>query len=232
MLSSYLVLKLLGPFQSWGVDSQFNYRKTGMMPTKSAIAGMCCAALGYSRGCKQEKDFLELFQHIKMLAIAIPREHNNKIFEVNRLRDYHTVAKTRTAQNKIKKTSQLTYRFYLQDSQFGVLLEGNPNLLKHISEALMNPIWGMFLGRKNCIPTSPLHMNNDKIKMFYDTKDDALKFLLNGKPLGTYTHQFGVDSFEKGDDSLLDNAISFGSIERDKLYAPRRVKNVVGLIDG
>ena len=141
MLSSYLVLKLLGPFQSWGVDSQFNYRKTGMMPTKSAIAGMCCAALGYSRGCKQEKDFLELFQHIKMLAIAIPREHNNKIFEVNRLRDYHTVAKTRTAQNKIKKTSQLTYRFYLQDSQFGVLLEGNPNLLKHISEALMNPVY-------------------------------------------------------------------------------------------
>jgi CRISPR system Cascade subunit CasD len=42
----FLALRLEGPLQSWGFDSQYNRRNTGLMPTKSAIAGMCCAALG------------------------------------------------------------------------------------------------------------------------------------------------------------------------------------------
>ena len=46
----YLALRLQGPLQSWGFDSQYNRRNTALMPTKSALAGMCCAALGFGRG--------------------------------------------------------------------------------------------------------------------------------------------------------------------------------------
>ncbi len=41
----FLALRLEGPLQSWGFDSQYSRRSTGLMPTKSALAGMCCADL-------------------------------------------------------------------------------------------------------------------------------------------------------------------------------------------
>ena len=42
-----LALRLEGPLQSWGFDSQYSRRSTALMPTRSAIGGMCCAALGH-----------------------------------------------------------------------------------------------------------------------------------------------------------------------------------------
>ncbi|MBA1446825.1 MAG: CRISPR-associated protein Cas5 [Gammaproteobacteria bacterium] len=71
--TAFLAIRLEGPLQSWGFDSQYNRRNTGLMPTKSAIAGMCCAALGLPRGSDQEKEFLNSFQAIRMTAIAISR---------------------------------------------------------------------------------------------------------------------------------------------------------------
>ena len=70
---SFLALRLEGPLQSWGFDSQYNRRNTGLMPTKSAIAGMCCAALGFPRGSDEEHTFLASFGKVKMTAIAFPR---------------------------------------------------------------------------------------------------------------------------------------------------------------
>jgi len=93
MLSKdYLAIRLEGALQSWGFDSQYNRRNTGLMPTKSAIAGMCCAALGLSRGSEEEQAFLTEFKKLKMIAIAIPRvDHKEKKLQVRRMQDYHTV---------------------------------------------------------------------------------------------------------------------------------------------
>ncbi len=55
---SFLALRLEGPLQSWGFSSQYNRRGTGLMPTKSAIAGMCCAAKGYERVVQKKKNSL------------------------------------------------------------------------------------------------------------------------------------------------------------------------------
>jgi CRISPR system Cascade subunit CasD len=102
-VQKHLVLRLQGPFQSWGVDSQFNRRNTAMMPTKSAVAGMCCAALGISRGCDDEGPFLQQFTTLRMTIIAIPRSvmhpytGNARDLPVRRLEDYHTVQNTRKA---------------------------------------------------------------------------------------------------------------------------------------
>src|SRR3972149_8930204 len=101
---SFLAILLEGPLQSWGFDSQFNRRNTGLMPTKSAIAGICCAALGYPRGGDEEKKFLLAFASVRMTAIAIPRKDSKKTLTVRRLQDYHTVQNTKTADGKIKDT--------------------------------------------------------------------------------------------------------------------------------
>src|SRR5512138_2038795 len=94
----YLALRLVGPLQSWGFDSQYNRRNTGLMPTKSAIAGICCAALGLPRGSVGEQEFLASFGKVSMTAIAIPRNRAKSELAVRRLQDYHTVQNTRTAE--------------------------------------------------------------------------------------------------------------------------------------
>ena len=217
---SFLALRLEGPLQSWGFDSQYNRRNTGLKATKSAIAGMCCAALGFPRGSEDEREFLILFKSVLMTAIAIPRNGKKKELPVRRLQDYHTVQNTRRANGSINKDCVLTYRQYLTDAAFGVLLEGDTKLLGEISEALADPKWGIWLGRKTCIPSAPV------LAGLKDNRNDAFK-LLEEKPLESFTRQVEVESFADGRDSLPDAPISFAT-ERRNHCSPRRVRTFHG----
>jgi len=214
---SYLALRLEGPLQSWGFDSQYNRRNTGLMPTKSAIAGMCCAALGLLRGCDQEKAFLESFQEVRMTAIAIPRKgRKDKELSVRRLQDYHTVQNTRRATGAINNDCVLTHRQYLTDASFGILLEGDTDLLQQIADALANPVWGLWLGRKACIPAAPV------LAGLRTARDEAIKLFNLEKPLDAYIRQEDVESFTEGRDSLPDMPVSFAT--ENRMFSPRRVK--------
>lgn len=210
----YLALRLEGPLQSWGFDSQYNRRNTSLMPTKSAIAGICCAALGYSRGSEDEKKFLTAFAALRMTAIAIPRSGTKSELPVRRLQDYHTVQNTRTADGKIKDT-HITHRQYLTDAAFGVLLEGEATLLNEIAVALGEPKWGIWLGRKSCIPSAPILAGSR------DNREDALHLLIGEKSIDSFERQEEVEDFAEGRDSLPDTAVSFAIEER--AYSPRRV---------
>lgn len=214
--NSFLALRLEGPLQSWGFDSQYNRRNTGLMPTKSAIAGICCAALGYSRGSDEEHGLLASFGKVKMTAIAIPRHGVKKDLPVRRLQDYHTVQKTRRASGVINNDCVLTHRQYLTDAAFGVLLEGDGILLSNIEAALADPVWGLWLGRKTCIPTAPV-LAGLKVN-----RNDALRLLIGEKPLASFTRQEDVESFADGRDSLPDSPVSFATKRR--LFSPRRVQ--------
>lgn len=225
---SYLALRLEGPLQSWGFDSQYNRRNTGLMPTKSAIAGICCAALGLPRGSDEEREFLVKFAEVRMTAIAIPRKGVKKELPVRRLQDYHTVQNTMKADGKIKDC-HITHRQYLTDASFGVLLEGSSPLLKQIADALANPIWGIWLGRKTCIPSAPV------LAGLKDNRDDALRLLIGTQgaqqaaPLPeSFTIQEEVENFADGRDSLPDTPVSFATERR--LFSPRRVKTEQGKI--
>ena len=44
-----LLLRLAGPMQSWGTQSRFSMRDTGLEPSKSGVIGLLCAALGRPR---------------------------------------------------------------------------------------------------------------------------------------------------------------------------------------
>ncbi len=236
---AYLALRLEGPLQSWGFDSQYNRRNTSLMPTKSAIAGMCCAALGMPRGSNQENEFLTSFRFIQMTTIAIPRELEDKELSVRRLQDYHTVGggydpnnpnergsitvsaeKGAPRAKKGQSLAVLTHRQYLTDASFGVLLEGTESLLKQIADALANPIWGIWLGRKTCIPSAPV------LAGLEDNYNHALRLLIGEKSLESFTRQEETEDFSEGHDSLPDAPVSF-SLER-RLFSPRRVQTFHG----
>lgn len=244
----FLALHLIGPLQSYGFGSHYNRRNTGLMPTKSAVAGMCCAALGYQRGCEREQKFLVAFSKIRMTSIAIPRQIAEKDLSVRRLQDYHTVGGgynpinpnerhsiTVTAKDKKPKTrgkqTVVTYRQYLNDANFGVLLEGNTDLLGKLAAALADPIWGVWLGRKTCIPSAPVLAGFkgqfDKVlHLVKENRKDSLRFLIGENPIELFTRQIELDNFADGRDSLADAPISFATEHR--LFSPRRVRTIQG----
>lgn len=228
--TGFLALQLIGPMQSWGFDSQYNRRNTSLMPTKSAIAGMCCAAKGYARGGDAENDFLKRFSELKMLSIAIPRfreyKKNSSVrrqqLELRRLQDYHTVQNTRRANGNLNPDCVLTYRQYLNDASFGVVLSGGKAFLEEIAVSLADPKWGIWLGRKACIPSAPLLASKKgESGGVKESQESALMLIIGDELLDNFVYQVDAESFFDGKDSLPDEAVSFAT--EDRQFSPRRI---------
>ncbi len=155
MSSHVLALYLDAPLQSWGYQSRFDRRTTLSYPTRSGVLGMICAALGIDRF---DSTALRRFDGLRITVLCFGGRA--------RLRDFHTVGGGYdrklekqhlpvTADGKLGNT-MVTLREYLQDARFGVLLEADPVLLEEIGSALEDPKWGIWLGRKSCVPATPV----------------------------------------------------------------------------
>lgn len=135
---STLLLRLAAPLQSWGIESKFDTRQTLNEPSKSGIIGMIAAAMGIRR------DDDAALQRLNGLRFGVRVDREGRL-----MRDLHTA--------RSDKTSYLTYRYYLADAVFLVGLEHDDEAyLQEIAEALHNPVFPLFLGRRSCPPTLPL----------------------------------------------------------------------------
>lgn len=170
MENSYLLLWLEAPMQSWGSDSKFGRRDTQIFPTKSGVMGLLCSALGAGG---QQRELLAEFSALKQTAISFARSNikADALVKQDReplLRDFHMVGsgyndqdlwakllipKTNDGKAAVGGGSKMTYRYYLQDTAFAVVLEVPSVRLESIVDALQNPVWDIYLGRKNCVPT-------------------------------------------------------------------------------
>lgn len=142
-------MRLVGPYQSWGSRSRFDWRDTEREPTKSGVVGILAAALGRSR-----RDPLDDLVRLRM-GVRVDRPGDVEM-------DFHTVG---TAPGDVMPTvdggrakdgGRVTRRFYLVDAAFLVGLEGERPFLETLAEALQAPIFPLFLGRKSCIPSRPI----------------------------------------------------------------------------
>ncbi len=77
-MSHVLLVRLAAPLQSWGVVSRFSQRDTHTRPTKSAIIGLCAAALG--------RDRTDPIDDLAELVYGVRADHPG-----TPVRDYHTV---------------------------------------------------------------------------------------------------------------------------------------------
>jgi CRISPR system Cascade subunit CasD len=151
MAGNTLFLRLEGPLQSWGdQQSKLVIRRTAEAPTKSGVIGLLCAALGVPRAAAPDR-WLPTLAGLRM-GVRIDRPGF-------RWWDYHTVGAgmdMRTAEGSPKKGAMLTRREYLSDASFLVALQGDPELVSHLTGVVENPVWTPFLGRKSCPPSRPL----------------------------------------------------------------------------
>ena len=164
-----LLLRLEGPLQSWGSRARWDVRDTAPEPTKSGVIGLLGCALGYPVGDAR----LEALD--AGLRFGVRVEHPGAIME-----DYQTItdflptadgrykhsgvsvaaslSKLRADPNATPATI-LSSRFYLEDAAFLVALEEratHPGLSRQCAQAVQEPAWPLFLGRKACIPTRPI----------------------------------------------------------------------------
>lgn len=131
---SVLVLRLAGPLQSWGSPSRFTRRETEAQPTKSGILGLLAAAEGRRRSDPIE-DLLHLELGVRTEQQGAP------------LRDFHTAHHQIT-----KKAMPLTHRFYWSDAVFTAHVGGPLDVLEGLAEALRDPAYPLYLGRRSCVP--------------------------------------------------------------------------------
>lgn len=136
-----LLLRLSAPLQSWGSNSKFDIRTTEREPTKSGVIGMIASALGIRR-----EDSPEKLRELSELRFGVRVEKEGKL-----LKDFHTARPPKS------KNANITYRYYLSDAVFLVALSSDDTgLLDKIKNALENPVFPLFLGRRSCPPTLPL----------------------------------------------------------------------------
>lgn len=153
-----LALLLDGPMQSWGYASRFDRRTTALYPTRSGVLGLISAAMGIDKHSHNEGEQLARLNPLRMTTLTLGRrDQRGASVPMRRLEDYHTVTGIRRASGKVDEgATVLTYRHYLLDARFGVLLEGPAGLLEEIAAALRNPKWGIWFGRKSCVPARPV----------------------------------------------------------------------------
>lgn len=252
MASQYLLLWLEAPLQSWGFDSKFGRRDTLKFPTRSGVLGLLCAALGYSGEQKEFLAQMSSKQQL-VVSYLRNDEKKQTITPEPLLMDFQMVGsgyKNGSISNTKdpfydpweallipKKSdgtaakdangnvagSKMTYRYYLQDARFAVVLECSQAESTLFSEALQNPMYDLFLGRKNCVPTEFIYQG------VFDSENAALEQateIANQKGCKEYFRVVEGDHLDGDSMTLNDIPLQFGEVKK---YRDRRVSIVYSL---
>jgi CRISPR system Cascade subunit CasD len=206
-----LLLRLSGPVQSWGVQSRFSIRDTGLEPSKSGVVGLLCAALGRPRQ-EQVNDLAALTMGVRIDQDGRP------------MYDFHTAQNVLKAGGGIKDTEP-SRRYFLADARFLVGFEGDDLALLHrLHDALRDPVWPLYLGRKAFVPGEPVWLEDGLLP------DTDLRTALDPR---TYPW-LGPEHREPPDQARLvledpdgpevrpDQPLSFA----ERRFAPRRVRTL------
>ena len=235
METKFILLWLESSLQSWGYDSKFNRRDTLEFPTKSGVLGLVCAALGAGG---EQKELLLKFAQLKQTVLSFRHtDKNGKPCEkLPLLHDFQMIGSgyddndiwqiknIPLGQDKKKKKTVLTHRYYLQNAVFAVLLEVPADMAVQIANALQNPVYDIYFGRKCCVPSDFVYQGT------FDFEEDAKTAALNkaekhepDKLVLDFTVIDG--NMEEGDViTLNDVPVQFGEIKK---YRDRMVTKII-----
>jgi CRISPR system Cascade subunit CasD len=166
-----LLLRLSAPMQAWGTKSNFSHRDTEPEPSKSAVIGLLCAALGRNR-----HNALDDLNTLKMGVRVDQAGTIRKDFQTAGMGGIYTVSGT------VNDSLVISDRYYLSDAKFLVGLEGDVSVLERLQTALQNPKWFLFLGRKAFIPGERVWLPDGLQPTDLWTTLSTYRWLGSGKP--------------------------------------------------
>lgn len=231
MDTRWLFLWLEAPLQSWGADSKFSRRDTLEFPTKSGVLGLVLCALGASG---EQKELLARFTDLKQTVLSFNDQKN----DASLLHDFQMIGSGYNSDNPwedllipkkndgkapVGGGTKLTHRYYLQNATFAVLLEVPADLAESISDALQNPKYPIYLGRRCCVPTDFVYHGN------YDSEElaenAAREYAKKKDELCSVAFKVIDGESSEGDVfTLNDVPLQFGT---QKVYRDRRVTKII-----
>lgn len=230
MSTSYLLLWLEAPLQSWGHDSKFGRRDSLDFPTKSGVLGLLCCALGAG---SEQLEWLQRWSSLDMQvrAYVLGDNRGGAAHRLPLLRDFQMVGsgyddqypwesllipKKSDGGKAVGGGSKMTYRYYLQDMAFAVVLQGPSEDVDLAANALKSPVWDLYLGRKNCVPTEII------LQGVFESAEDAFSNVAGLAASKNRSEVFRVLQGEHDGDviTLNDVPLQFGE---HKKYRDRRV---------
>lgn len=158
-MADYLLFTLYSPFSSWGEIAVGEVRASKTHPGRSAVFGLIAAALGIRRN--DDNAIRNLHENYGLGIKAISIGYLTK--------DFHTIQAARTQKNVVfrKRADELhaapesigtliSSREYRADAYYIVSIwkrfEEGKYSLEAIKNALQNPVFVPYLGRKACPP--------------------------------------------------------------------------------
>lgn len=141
-----LLMRMRAPMMSWGDHSRFTIRDTRREPTKSAVIGLLCAALGRPRW--------EPVHDLAALKMGV-RVNQEGVVQC----DYHTIMDSIKSSGG-KGDTVLSDRYYVADADYWVGLEGDAAQLLELDAALQKPRWQLYFGRKSFVPSRPIRFHD------------------------------------------------------------------------
>ncbi len=214
-----LLLRLAGPMQSWGTQSRFTVRDTGREPSKSGVVGLLCAAVGVPRDDERQ------IRQLAELRMAVRVDREGAV-----ARDFHTAGGGKIngkpygviKASGSKGDTVVSTRYYIADADFLVGLEcADTALLGELDQALANPVWPLFLGRKSFVPGLPVRIG---------VREGALEAVLRSEPwrprhaneqIPDRGLRLVIDSDALDGEAHYDYPISF--VKHDRRYQLRRI---------
>jgi len=177
IVRDYLVFQLYGPFASWGDIAVGETRPSAMTPSRSAILGILAAALGLKRPDTAESELEREEWEQAHAALAQGYGLAVKVdYPGQPLSDYHTAQVPSSGKGKNRMVfptrrdelvrmprhdlhTILSRREYRQDAFAACALwarDDAPFALTALRDALVSPVFPLYLGRKSCPPALPL----------------------------------------------------------------------------
>ncbi|CCP01682.1 CRISPR-associated protein, Ecoli subtype [Erwinia amylovora Ea644] len=155
-MTDYLIMRLCGPMQAWGLPGFEATRSSASFPTRSGLLGLLGACLGIPRS-----DRSALQKLADSVRFAVRCDDDSPYKAVSRV-DFHTVQDARKEHGSLKSNDTiLTWREYLYDAAFTVALwtpaaDQQGYTLEQLKLALQKPVFTPYLGRRSCPLSQPL----------------------------------------------------------------------------
>ena len=232
MHNPYLLLWLEAPLQAWGHDSKFGRRDSLDFPTKSGVLGLIACAQGMNDA---QTDWLAAWADLDMQVAAylLQDRQGYTLPRQPLLRDFHmagagydlkdpwqALLEPRLSNGKPRTSpgggAKMTYRYYLQDMAFAVALQAPAQWAQEAAAALQAPVWDLYLGRKNCVPTDFIYQG------LFDSAEAALAQGVALAQEKGRSWSFGVLQGEHAGEVITLNDVPL-QLGQHKRYRDRRV---------
>lgn len=193
----FLILKFKGLMQAWGRDTFEDYRPIHHFPTRSGLTGLLACCLGIDREEKiKQKQLSESFCY----AVSLDTPDI-----IRKIVDFQTVENVYKATGKLRDYPVILRKEYICQAEFTLALEFFPQAnysLEKVKQAVEFPIGTPRLGRRSCVPSSPiferviqakdllsaLYVVTKNKSLIYSEQETSNSTLLRVRDVPTFSH--------------------------------------------